>query len=324
VNYILKFYAVILEKYHSAQGNKDGKKGFGFLDCANCAVKSFNDSHAGGIITNGRTLLRWHQTFRSNCRFEHPLANWKTYEPTVFQAFPMMKLQVKQDLDAMVNQESFNTDIAMEYFRTTFVDRLGYCHQVAIRNYYQEEVSAAKEKGDKFPKARHMFQRDDGVLCHEFCVLDDVAAFLPYCHSHRDQDSPFLCKLSVRKDPNKRPLITLGQDEAIMNQYVFASSTWHDSQGSAKIRPKSLGDGIMLSAFTGFVIGFGGADLPELTEEIIAAINIFRTGEHSKYQVPSRQRQRRLLEQRTGGHPDNRRHRLPPWNLSRCRYRSLV
>ena len=394
VNYILTFYCTIIEKYHSTQGNKQRKKGFGFFDCANAAVESFNKAHAGGIITSGRTLVAWHQSFRSNCRFEHPLANWKAYEPKVFQAFPLMKLQVKRDLDAMVCTETFNTDVALEYFRTTFVDRLsdelkkdgadddddtdtdsesdnqeeteeeteqrrkkvlaefgmktlshgttvrwlaylGYTHGVAVRNYYcdkhesqenvrarkkfiewfianetrmyiwivltQDEVNTAKEKGDKFPKARHTFEREDGVVCHEFCVLDDVAVFLPYCHSHREQHSPFLCKLSVRKDPNVRPLITAGQDEAIMNQYVFASSSWHDSQGSAKIRPKSLGDGFMLSAFTGFVIGFGGADLPELTEEVLARINVYRTGEYidkeSAMEVHNRIEKRNLNQQ---------------------------
>ena len=36
----------------------------------------------------------------------------------------------------------------------------------------------------------------------------------------------------------------------------------------------------MLSAFTGFVIGFGGADLPELTDEVLNRINQFRNGEY--------------------------------------------
>jgi hypothetical protein len=116
VNYIVTFYHAILEKYHSAQGNKQGKKGFSFLDCANCAVKLFNTSHAGGIIQNGQTLLRWHQAFRVNCKFQHPLAHWKSYEPKVFQEFPVLKIQTKRDLDALVKQENFNTDVAMEYF----------------------------------------------------------------------------------------------------------------------------------------------------------------------------------------------------------------
>ena len=41
--------------------------------------------------------------------------------------------------------------------------------------------------------------------------------------------------------------------------------------------------GIMISAYTGFVIGFGGATLPELNSEVLSRINAYRQGEYSKY-----------------------------------------
>ena len=63
--------------------------------------------------------------------------------------------------------------------------------------------------------------------------------------------------LSVRKPANQRPVIEVGQDEAIFDQYAFTSRTWHGSEGQTTMRPKGTGDGLMASAMVGPSLGFG-------------------------------------------------------------------
>ena len=134
------------------------------------------------------------------------------------------------------------------------------------------------------PKARHTFPKD-GETYHEYCMLDDVDLFERIFHKlGRKQTGVSMGEVSVRILPHETPLITVGQDEAIFNQHTYSNRHWHTPDKTSKLLPKSLGQGIMISAYTGFVTGFGGATLPELTPEVLARINSYRQGEHhSKY-----------------------------------------
>ena len=63
--------------------------------------------------------------------------------------------------------------------------------------------------------------------------------------------------LSVRKPQNEKPLIRIGQDEAIFHQFQLGRKTWILANGQKRIDPKNDGDGIMVSAFNSRVFGFG-------------------------------------------------------------------
>ena len=63
--------------------------------------------------------------------------------------------------------------------------------------------------------------------------------------------------LSVRKPPNKKPIMILGQDECIFKQYIFTSKFWVLPDGTKQLIPKDEGQGIMLSSFTCRELGYG-------------------------------------------------------------------
>ena len=74
-----------------------------------------------------------------------------------------------------------------------------------------------RSEGLKFPKPHCRFDKD-GVTYFEFFLLDDVALLLPLAKERQQEGSLFICRLSVRKKAHERPVITIGQDEAIFNQ----------------------------------------------------------------------------------------------------------
>ena len=62
--------------------------------------------------------------------------------------------------------------------------------------------------------------------------------------------------LSVRKDPQLKPLMILGQDEVIFKQFVFSKGVWILPDGTKQLMPKDEGQGVMLSSFVGREIGY--------------------------------------------------------------------
>ena len=81
------------------------------------------------------------------------------------------------------------------------------------------------------------------------------------CH-HRHDESVCKCKL---------PIYHIGQDEAVFKQFAMPSKTW-SVKGKTKLRPKTEGMGIMVSAVFDEWRGFG---LP-LTESEILLVNTTR------------------------------------------------
>ena len=82
-------------------------------------------------------------------------------------------------------------------------------------------------------------------------------------------------RLSVRKDPDKKPLIQIGQDECIVKQFIFRHKQWVGPNGERPLLPKDEGQGVMLSAFTSREFGFG---FKMLTDNELAIVNDKRDG----------------------------------------------
>jgi hypothetical protein len=63
-------------------------------------------------------------------------------------------------------------------------------------------------------------------------------------HSLQDEmnaTTEFGGNLSVQKDPNKKPLVCLGQDECIMKQFCFTNKSWTAPDGKTPLIPKDEG-----------------------------------------------------------------------------------
>jgi hypothetical protein len=73
--------------------------------------------------------------------------------------------------------------------------------------------------------------------------------------------------MSVRAPPGK-PLMIIGQDECISTQFLLGQRTWIGPKGERPLLPKTEGEGYMLSAFQGRVIGFGRPMTPAELEQV--------------------------------------------------------
>ena len=85
--------------------------------------------------------------------------------------------------------------------------------------------------------------------------------------------------LSVRLDRSKRPLLIIGQDEAIISQYIFGRRTWIAPNGRRTLFPKSDGDRIMISTFMSRFMGFA----TNLSSEQVQVINDYRQSVSPQY-----------------------------------------
>ena len=65
----------------------------------------------------------------------------------------------------------------------------------------------------------------------------------------------------------------LGQDECIFYQYMLSLKGWIGPNGERSLDPKTVGEGLMISAFKSRDLGFGH---PPFTEEEIIRINLYR------------------------------------------------
>jgi hypothetical protein len=63
------------------------------------------------------------------------------------------------------------------------------------------------------------------------------------CHCV-DTTTRFGDNLSVRKPPDKKPIIGFGQDEAVMKQHCFTTKAWTAPSGQKAITPKDEGMGV--------------------------------------------------------------------------------
>jgi hypothetical protein len=61
---------------------------------------------------------------------------------------------------------------------------------------------------------------------------------------------------------DERPIIEIGQDEAVFSQYIYSALTWMET-GKSQVRPKSEGDVVIFSVFVGPSIGCGALTMVE-------------------------------------------------------------
>jgi hypothetical protein len=84
-------------------------------------------------------------------------------------------------------------------------------------------------------------------------------------------ECPFGGKLSIRMQPEERPLLSFGHDECIFHQFIFTGHSWRGKNGEQPIIPKDEGYGLMVSTFQSRELEFGY----KLTSEQLATVNYF-------------------------------------------------
>ena len=96
--------------------------------------------------------------------------------------------------------------------------------------------------------------------------------------------------LSVRMNPDERPLISFGQDECIVKQYSFTNKSWTGPNREQALIPKDDGLGVVMSGFASCEFGFGMA----LTTKELQRVNAERLGK--KYKDESAAKKKRGSE----------------------------
>jgi hypothetical protein len=96
-----------------------------------------------------------------------------------------------------------------------------------------------------------------------------------YCNSC-DAMSEKVASMSVRAPHGSRPLEIYGQDESVFSQFMFPSKSWVGPNQERGLFPKSLGEGLMISAFVSRDTGFG---MP-MTDQDLTKVNALRRGMH--------------------------------------------
>ena len=91
----------------------------------------------------------------------------------------------------------------------------------------------------------------------------------------RMENVKFGGNLSVRIEPGVRPLIIIGQDEAIFKQYLFRMKRWQIGKTRAAM-PKDDGAGVMISGFQSREFGFG----LEMSVDDLRRVNEAREGQN--------------------------------------------
>jgi hypothetical protein len=108
-----------------------------------------------------------------------------------------------------------------------------------------------------------------------------------------NKESEFGGNLSVRINPDKKPLIVFGQDECIVKQYLVTQKSWNGPNGEQALVPKDDGLGVMLSAFVSREFGFG----MELTTEQMQHVNAKRLGQKYKDEMAAKKKRGCELKQ---------------------------
>ena len=126
-----------------------------------------------------------------------------------------------------------------------------------------------EERCDKLKKrVGYRYADSEGNKMVEYHI-DDVADI------ESEQVSSAPRTMSVRAPEGSKPLVIIGQDEALFGQYLLGQKFWSGPNGETPLLPKSEGDQYMMSAMVSRdLIGFAR----ELTEEELQRVNIHRNG----------------------------------------------
>ena len=164
--------------------------------------------------------------------------------------------------------DSHESDENIQY-RKSFISRY-FKYELRCYRWF----SITKEEKDKLVSQGEIdasvgyHYTQNGIEMVEFHV-DDHILFQSKCDV-----LPYGGNLSVRKPPNTKPLMLLGQDECIFKQYLFTAGYWMLPDGTKQLVPKDEGQGIMLSSFTCRELGYG----MQLSKDVIDAVNLRRRG----------------------------------------------
>ena len=186
----------------------------------------------------------------------------------------------------MLNLSRFSVSTLCHY-----LDHFGYKYCDRKKSYYNYKHECEENIADKliFIKNYQKHEIDTyrwiQVTEEEAIRLENEEGLLPgvaaYCYDgmreyHVDCHPSFLGKnpgLSVRRDPNSRPKRIYGQDETVVNQFIFSENCWHDIDGATELLPKSDGFAKMISGICSRDDGLG----VKLTEQQLHEINERRT-----------------------------------------------
>ena len=89
-----------------------------------------------------------------------------------------------------------------------------------------------------------------------------VEFHVDYFISHQSKDNELLLvgknpSMSTRALPGSIPIEVFGQDESVFSQFIFPTKSWIGPNQERGLFPKSLGEGLMISAFVSRDSGFG-------------------------------------------------------------------
>jgi hypothetical protein len=160
-------------------------------------------------------------------------------------------------------------------YRSAFIQRY-LEHELLTHRWIQiplERYEEMIQKHELHDGMGHKFQKNDSTY-HVELHVDDHPTFQDECNS-----LPYGGNLSVRKDPNVKPLLIMGQDESIFKQYSLSKKSWSDPDGTRALLPKEDGQGVMISSFVSREFGYG----LNLTADQLDQVNTERRRTNRKF-----------------------------------------
>jgi len=104
------------------------------------------------------------------------------------------------------------------------------------------DVQQLEEDGEVTTGSGYKYTNSDGLTMFEFHVdsVKNVKAVWLMTNLGGN--------LSVRKPPDKKPLIIFGHDECIFKQYTMTGKQWYGPNGETYVVPKDDGCGVMIGS----------------------------------------------------------------------------
>ena len=132
------------------------------------------------------------------------------------------------------------------------------------------EESKRMESLEQVPtNCGYIYVNDDGIDMIEYHI--DVS----YHFEDKLAGCPFGGNLSIRKPIAAKPVIYVGQDEAIFKQFLFSHKMWVAPGGQRALLPKDEGSGTMVSAFVTREHGI----IREISNMVLDEVNEQRLGQ---------------------------------------------
>ena len=211
------------------------------------------------------------------------LHNFKVCPPT------LLKKQIDEtnNVDMTIHDVLKENHLQTLSFRTIhlWLSKLGFQYSPRKKNYYNDKHKSEANVAYRHEFIKRYFEYEIRThrwvqlplehykeMCREGKVFSDKGYEYidennkPFIKFHiidhpsfsEDIDThKFGGNLSVHKPLGSKPLIILGQDEAIYKQFSFRSKCWTGPSGKTSLMPKTDGQGLMVSAFTSREFGFG-------------------------------------------------------------------